>query len=45
MKYVSFLWPPLEAALSVPDVSRFMLKTVFEMALIKTNEIAISVDS
>jgi len=38
-KYVSFPWPPVEAALSIFNI-RLLLKTVEE--LIKTNEVAFS---
>ena len=45
MKYVSFLLPPLEAALSIFNVSLFFgSETVFDKGLIKTEETAISTE-
>jgi hypothetical protein len=45
LKYVSFPWPPPEAALLVFNVSFLIKKTVFEKEVIKTKEIAINADS
>lgn len=40
MKYGSFLWPPLEAALPIFNVIFFCSKTIFEEELVKTKETA-----
>jgi hypothetical protein len=40
----SVSWPPPEAALSICNVSRFLLTTVFQKELIKTIEIAFSAE-
>ena len=45
MKYVSFPLPPLEAVLSVFNVSLFCSETFFEKELIKTEETAISAET
>jgi hypothetical protein len=41
MKYVSFPWPPFEAALSIVN-DNVLLKTIFEKELIQTKETAIN---
>jgi hypothetical protein len=41
VKYVTFLWPVLDAALSIFNVSFFVKTPFFEKDLIKTKEIAI----
>ena len=43
VKYVSFLWPPPEAALSIFDV-KLCLKTFFEKGLMIRKETAISAE-
>jgi len=44
MKYVSFPWPQLEAALSIFNI-RFVLKATFEQEFMKTNEMSINARS
>ena len=44
-KYVSLSWPPLEAALSIPNLSLFLLKkTTFGEWIIKIKEIAVGAE-
>ena len=45
MKYVSCPWRLLEAALSIFNVSLFLISTIFEMELIKIKEISIDTKS
>jgi len=44
MKYVSFPWPPLEAALLILTLV-FLLKRIFEKEVIKINENVIDAES
>jgi hypothetical protein len=44
MKYLSYPWPPLEAALSILNVGLFCCKQLFEKELIKT-EAAINAEA
>ena len=41
MKYVSFPWPPVEAALSVFNVSLFVKDFIFEKDVVKIREVAV----
>jgi len=41
---ISVSWSPLEAALSISNVSRFLLTTLFEKELIKMIEIAFNAE-
>jgi len=41
VKYVTFPWPLLDAALSIFNISCFVKKQFFKKELIKTKEIAI----
>jgi hypothetical protein len=46
MKYVSFPWPPLEAALPILNVSLFFSKNNFlGTELLKTKDVSIIVES
>jgi len=44
MKYVSFPWPQLEAALSILNI-RLVWKTIFEEGFVTTKEISINAGS
>jgi len=45
MKYVTFPWPLLDAALSLFNVTCFVKKRFFEKELIKTKETVINAKS
>ena len=45
MKYVSFPWPPVEAALSVFNVSLFVKDFIFEKDVVKIREVAVVTES
>jgi len=45
MKYVSFPWPPLEAALAILTIVSFFIKKNFEKQLIRIKENVINAES
>jgi hypothetical protein len=44
-KYISFPWPPLKAALPILNSVDVLLKTIFEMEVIKIKQTAIHAES
>jgi hypothetical protein len=45
VKYVSFPWPPLEAALLILTLVSSLLKSIFEKEVIKIKEDVINAES